>query len=237
MKKYSIPVVSTVVGVLCLLFGSLIGEISIQGLKVPIGDLLNNIAATFISLAILALLYEILGGEPITNLIEHLIKLQSISRNADVIGVEEIVDARRRFDYERIHKDLQNSKEMFIASRTFDSIKYGDVKLLFREHLEKNQTNSIKILLNKDSTKNIQMIIDFRGSLPESQQQRFEIRSSDKINCCIYGSDYKIYATPYLIAFRGEESPSILCCNKSRNSIYHIYREEYYAIWKVASSL
>jgi len=236
MKKYSIPVVVTCIGVTIFLLGELIGEVIIKGINFSVDDLLLNIAATFISIAVLALTYETFGGEPITNLIEYLIKLQGAAFKTDNIGIEEVVEARRKFDYERIHKDLKNGREMFIASRTFDSIKYSDVKLLFKEHLDRKGT-SIKILIAKGPDANIRALIDFHTSLPEPKRRKFEIKSTDKITCCIYGSDYVSYVTPYLNTLRGEESPSLLCINKNKHSVYHIYRGEFYAIWAEASQI
>jgi hypothetical protein len=230
MKKYSIPIIAIVIGGLFFLLGSLIGSHTIQGVNFAFGELFTDISATFISVATLAFTYEMLGGEAVINLIEYLIKLQRVAQNIEKMGIEELVDARRRFEYEKIHENLRNGKEMFIASRTFDSIKYSDVKNLFKSHLEK-KGNVLKILLDKNSD-NISKLVEFRKTLLPKQHERFEIRLSEHISCGIYGSDYKIYVTPYLNTLRGEETPSLLCNNRGKNSIYPIYKEEFYDTWK-----
>ncbi|MGK7885956.1 MAG: hypothetical protein AB4057_15205 [Crocosphaera sp.] len=231
MTKYSVPVVVTVIGISFFLLGIVIGEFSIREFKFPVDDLFVSISANLISIAVLVFVYEILGGERTINLIQHLIKLQKISHNIAELGIEEIVDMRRKFDYDQVHRNLKRTKEMFIASRTFDSICYNDVKKLFHEHLEKPNT-TIKILIDSKS-RNCANLRHFREQLPKDKQNRLEIKLSDTITSCIYGSDNTIYYVPYLNTLRGDESPSILCSHNSNNkhSLYSIYFREFYETW------
>ena len=235
MNKFSIPIVTIIIGALLFILGGLAGKLFIANISFAIDDLLINIAATFISIATVTFTYEVLGGEPISNLIGHLIKLQRVATNIDKIGIKEVVDARRKFPYEQIHEDLKSGQEMFIASRTFDSIKYNDVKILFKEFLERKEAR-IRILLDKNSG-NLDKFIKFRETLDKNRHSRFEIRITEHLTCCIYGADYRIYVTPYLSTMRGEESPCILCSNIEKNSLYAIYKAEFYETWKLADPI
>lgn len=231
MQKHSISIAGTILGLAIFLLGGLIGKVTARGISFSIDDLLINIAATFFSLAILALMYETLGGEPVINAIRDLNKKLNIAKNIEDIGVEKIVTARRHLNYEEeVHKDLQNGNQMFIVSRTLQSITYQDVKRLFKSYLTKKHT-SIRILIGKrDYIETIKTFI--QEEINEGQRDRIKVKLLENgITFCMYGTETKLYITPYLKHCIGDDSPSIVCQKKNNNCLYDIYSKDFEKLW------
>jgi hypothetical protein len=237
MKTIRLSIGMLIFGLLFLLLSAFIPAIACNGLKINIEDLLLNISATFISLALLSVAYKLFGEEQTISILKKVIRALEISQKILEIGIINIEKSRGDFDHNEIEKRLNGSKDIFVLSKNFSAIKYDRLRVFLTNFL--NKGSSLKIAIANDSPSK-ESIQQFREGLPAKVKARIAIKEVDPsyIKCGMYGGDFDIYTTFYTNHLAGDESFTIHCQKvENKRTLYDVYQREFTYIWELGATL
>jgi hypothetical protein len=217
-----------------MLAASLTRTYHVANLSIPVSDILAELAAAFIGLTVLVGIYKLVGEEDTIALLRQLLAMNRSAAELAKLGIERVIRSRTEMEIYEVHDHMRHSKEVFIASRHFNAIKYSQVQILFEEMLARPGTR-IRILVTHKTEARVRLCA-FLAQLPQGYNSRCMVRTTESLSVGIYGWDHGASIILYTNLLPGSECPVLQCVPMPDNnrSLYSLYCKEFDTLWETA---